>query len=27
MSCHHHLGGVTLYWPDDPAGSDSSHAV
>jgi len=27
MSCHHHLGGVTLYWPDDPAGTDSNHAI
>jgi hypothetical protein len=27
MSCQHHLGGVTLYWPDHPAGSDSNHAV
>jgi len=26
QSCQQHVGGVTLYWSDDPAGSDSSHA-
>jgi hypothetical protein len=26
MLCQHPLGGVTVYWSDAPAGSDSDHA-
>lgn len=27
ISCRHQLGGATMYWVDDPAGSDSWHAL